>query len=88
MKLKKGVVVCDVGGNPMVICSGEALDLLNGLIHNNKTGDFIFRQLQQETTQEKIVDSMLETFDAPREVIAADAAEFVAEIRKLGLLDE
>lgn len=88
MKLKNGVVVYDVAGSPMVICSGEALDLLHGLIHNNKTGNFIFKQLQQETTEEAIVDAMVEKYDAPRDVIAKDVSNFVGQIREMGLLDE
>ncbi len=88
MKLKNGVVVYDIGGNPMVICSGEALDLLHGLIHNNKTGNFIFRQLQQDTTEEQIVEAMLSKYDVSREVVTRDVRQFVQQIRELGLLDE
>ena len=88
MKLKDGFILQDVGGEHMAVASGPAGEVLNGLVRNNGTADFIFRALMQETTEEAVVDAMTERYDAPRERIAADVARLVAQFREAGLLDE
>lgn len=88
MKLKEGLILHDTGGEHMVVATGEAGNNFNGLIRNNDTAHFIYRQLLGETTEEKIVDAMLEKYDAPREVIAADVHRIITQIREAGLLDE
>ena len=65
MKLKDGFILQDVGGEHMAVASGPVGEVLNGLVRNNGTADFIFRALMQETTEEAVVDAMAERYDAP-----------------------
>lgn len=88
MKLKDGFLVHDVGGEHMAVATGKASHSFNGLIRNNETADFIYRQLLTDTTEEAIVDAMAERYDAPREQIAADVAELIAQLREADFLDE
>lgn len=88
MKLKDGFFVHKVGEEYMAVATGEANRYFNGLIRNNETADFIYRQLLEETTEEAIVDAMVERYDAPREQIAADVAELIAQLREANFLDE
>lgn len=88
MKLKDGFLLQNVGGEHMAVASGKAAKVFNGLIRNNGTADFIYHQLMQDTTEEQIVDAMVEKYDAPREVIAKDVHNIIAELRKNGFLDE
>lgn len=88
MKLKDGFVLHNVGDEHMVVATGEAGKFFNGLIRNNGTANFIFEQLLQDTTEEQIVDAMLERYDASREQIAADVKRVVGQIREAGFLDE
>lgn len=88
MKLKQGFILHDTGGEHMVVATGEAGKNFNGLIRNNETANFIYRQLLSDTTEEKIVDAMLEKYDAPKEVIAADVHRIILQIREAGLLED
>ena len=88
MKLKSGFVLHDVGGEHMAVATGEALLKFNGMVRNNDTADFIFRQLLEDTTEEKIVDAMCAEYNAPRDVIANDVRKVLAQLRKADLLDE
>ena len=88
MKLKQGFILHDTGGEHMVVATGEAGKSFNGLIRNNDTANFIFQQLMNDTTEEKIVDAMLEQYDAPREVVAADVHRIIVQIREAGILDD
>ena len=88
MKLKEGFILHDVGDEHMVVAAGKATKIFNGLIRNNDTADFIYRQLLKETTEEQIVSAMLKEYDAPAEVIADDVHRVVDQIRKAGFLEE
>lgn len=88
MKLKDGFFAHDVGNEHMVIATGDASRIFNGLIRNNETADFIYRQLMKETTEKDIVDAMEKEYDAPREQIEADVSKLVNQLREAGFLDE
>lgn len=88
MKLKEGFILHNVGDEHMVVATGEAGKLFNGLVRNNATANFIFEQLLQETCEEQIVDAMMAKYDASREQIASDVKRVVNQIREAGFLDE
>lgn len=88
MRLKQGFVMHDIGGEYMAVATGAAGEIFNGLIRNNETADFIFRQLLQDTTEEKIVNEMLKVYDAEKNQIKGDVHRVVEVIRKAGFLDE
>ena len=87
MKLKEGFLLHDVGEEHMMVATGEASKAFNGLVRNNKTAAFIFKQLMNDTTEEQIVDAMLAEYDAPRERIAEDVHKVILQIREAGFLD-
>ena len=88
MKLKDGFLIHPDGRETMVVASGPAAQVFNGLIRNNATASFIFAQLQRPTTEQAIVDAMVQRYDAPREQIAADVHRMVQRLREEGFLDE
>ena len=59
-----------------------------GLIRNNKTAAFIVECLKEDTTEEKIVEAMLEKYDAPKDVLAKDVSDVIEKLRKVGALNE
>ena len=59
-----------------------------GLIRSNKTAAFIVECLKEDTTEEKIVEAMLEKYDAPKDVLAKDVSDVIEKLRKVGALDE
>lgn len=88
MKLKDGVFLHQVGDEYMGVTQGIAAKSFNGLIRNNKTADSIMELLKEDTTEEKVITTMLEKYDAPRELIAQDVLKIVEKLRSVGLLDE
>lgn len=88
MKLKKGFILHQVGDEYMAVATGEAAKHFNGLVRNNKTAQFIFEQLLQDTTEADVVEAVANKFDAPVEQIAADVRLVLSKIREAGFLDE
>ena len=86
MKLNKNFITHDTAEEHFMMAVGESD--FKGLVRNNKTAAFIVDCLKNETSEEEIVGKMLEKYDAPREVIAADLGRILATLRKIGALDE
>lgn len=88
MNLKEGFVLHNVGAEHMVVATGEAGKIFNGLVRNNTTANFIFEQLLKDTTEEQIVDSMLAKYDVSKEQVTSDVKRVIQQIREAGFLNE
>ena len=86
MKLKKEFIPHETGNESLLIPAGGAG--FSGLIKGNKTLGIILEMLKEDTTEEKIIDSMKQRFDAPEEVIAGDVRKALSELRNIGAIDE
>ncbi len=86
MKLHQGFITHETDGEQIMVSAGKTA--FNGMIRSNATAAFIVDCLKEETTEGAIVEKMLERYDAPREVIAADVARIIDTLRKNGVLDE
>lgn len=88
MRLKEGFVLHNIGEEYMAVATGEAAENFNGIVRSNETGAYVFELLQEEITEEAIVDAMCEKYDADRDVIAKDVANIVQKMREAGFLHE
>ncbi len=86
MKLKKEFITHDTGKESLLVPTGSAD--FSGLVRGNKTLGAILALLKEDTTEEAIVAAMKERFDAPEDVIVRDVKKALAELRKIGALDE
>lgn len=86
MKLKDGFITHETDGEQIMVAAGNAG--FSGLVRSNRTAAFIVDALKKETTFAQIVDAMAAKYDAPRDVIAADAEKILAQLRTIGALDE
>jgi len=85
MKLKKTFVTHTVGGQKVLVSADSSF---NGMVRCNGTGGEIIELLKEETTVDRVVDAMLERYEAPREVIDEDVRSVVEQLRKIGAIDE
>jgi len=75
MKIKEGYVLRQVAGENIVIPSGTDLDL-NMMITLNETGKFLWEQLQEEKTEQQLLDAVLAAYEG------TDPAEALKYIKK------
>ena len=85
MKLKDTYITHESDGEQILLDTSSSFA---GLIRNNKTAAFIVECLKEDTTEEKIVEAMLEKYDAPKDVLAKDVSDVIEKLRKVGALDE
>lgn len=88
MKIKSGLISHQIDGQYVTVASGEAGDVFHGMIRSNAAALDILKMLEQDTTEECVVDQLYARFDAPREVIAQDVQGIIEKLREAGLLDE
>jgi hypothetical protein len=88
MKLKKGFVVREVGGRTVAVAIGEMAKSFHGMISLNGSGKFIWQALADETTEEAIVNDLLEEYDVSREIAEIDVKKFIDQLRAEGLILE
>ncbi len=85
MKLKKQFITHNTDDGQLMISAGGSF---NGMVRSNRTAADIIDLLKEETTVQKIVDVMLEKYDAPREIIEQDVESVLNSLRKIGAVDE
>ena len=88
MKLKKGLVLHEVGGEYVMVATGKLAKKFNGMVRNNETSHFIMQQMQTHTTEEEIVEKVLSTYESDRKEVAESVHSIVEQLRQAGLLDE
>lgn len=86
MKLKKEFITHDTGTEYLLVPTGTAG--FSGLARGNKTLGAILTLLKEDTTEEAVVAAMKARFEAPEELIIRDVRKALAELRKIGALDE
>ena len=88
MKLKEGFITYVTDGEQLMVAAGPSADVFHGLVRSNETAAFIVDSLKTDTTVDKIVDSLLEIYDAPRAVIEKDTKSIISKLRSIGAVDE
>lgn len=86
MKLKNEFIVHNVGDETLLVPTADAS--FHGLVQGNKTVDTILGCLQEDTTEEKNLDSLKEKYDGDEEDMRADIADVIKRLRAIGAIDE
>lgn len=86
MKLKKEFITHNTDRESLLVPAGGAG--FSGLVRGNRTLGEILKLLKTDTTEEQIVSALKARFDAPEGAVEKDVARVIAELRKIGALDE
>ena len=86
MKIKDGFIISTVAGEHVVLPSGGDLDL-SIMITLNDTGKFLWEQLQEEKTDEELLQAVLSAYEgADPEQVKEYIAAFVDSLRENNFL--
>lgn len=85
MKLKKEFIVYNSGEESMLVPSGSAA--FSGLVKGNETFGAILKLLSADISEEELIRSLCDEYDASAEKIAADVKKAVAILREIGALE-
>lgn len=85
MKLNENYVLRQVADEFILVPVTGDFDF-NGIIALNEVGKEIYELLPQVKDEAELVDRLFEIFEASKEELAADVAEFNAQLRKEKIL--
>ena len=86
MKLKSSFITHDIDGKQVMIDIDR--NGFSGMVRSNSTAAYIVDQLKNETSRDEILDKMSERYEAPRDVMGRDLDDILAQLRKIGALEE
>lgn len=87
MKLNKNFISHNSGNTAVLIPVGSESDF-SGIVKGNKTLGMILDLLKEETTEETIVKKLKTRFNDDGGRIESDVKMLIAELRKIGAIDE
>ena len=86
MKLNKEFLLHNTGSESILVPSGSAG--FSGVVRGNKTLGAVLELLKEETTETEMISVLKTRFDAPDGAVEKDVAKVLAELRRIGALDE
>lgn len=87
MKIKKGFVVREVGGETVVVPVGAMSKVFHGMINLNETGAFLWNFYQTEHSVEDGVEALLAEYDVDKNLAQRDVESFVETLTKNGFAE-
>ena len=87
MKILKELVYRNIAGDHVLVPVGSTTLEDNGLFVLTETGARIWELLPGCETPQELVQTLLEEYDAPEDVLAADVDEFLQKLQNLGILE-
>ena len=88
MKVSKDFILREIAGEIMLVPVGAAAAKFNGLITMNEVGKFIFEALGEERDIATLTEMICAEYEIDKETAAADAGEFLQQLREVGALVE
>ena len=86
MKLRKGFIVHHSGEESILVSTGDTD--FSGVVNGNQTLGLILECLKEDVSEQDIVASLKEKFEADEGAIERDVAKAISELRKIGAIDE
>ncbi len=87
MKIKKGFILREVGGESVVVPVGELSKTFHGMINLNETGAFLWRFFGEEHTAEEAIAALCKEYDADPAQVEEDVARFMEILSKNGFCE-
>ncbi len=87
MKIKKGFILREVGGESVVVPVGERSKSFHGMINLNETGAFLWRFFSEEHTAEEATAALCAEYEANQDDVSADVLRFMEILEKNGFCE-
>jgi hypothetical protein len=88
MKIKNNYMLKEVAGQNIAVPVGDESIDFNAMISLNDTGAFLWHKLEEDVTEQQLVEALLEEYEVSKETAENDVSAFVIKMREAKLLDE
>lgn len=86
MKIKTGYILRKMVKNYMAIPVGGKTTDFDGMITLNETGAFLWRQMEQDTDVDTLVEALQKEYDVSRERAISSVERIIEKLQKADLL--
>ena len=86
LKIKDGFVVREILDSYMAVPVGERTRDVHGVIALNETGAFLWKMLEEDTSEDKLIASMVKEYEITEEIAKDDIKEYLSFLREKGWL--
>lgn len=84
MKATREFVLREIAGEHILIPVGETAQKLHGMLNLSESGLLLWNTLQEERTEEELVEALLVEYEVDR--ATADVRAFIGQMEKSGML--
>lgn len=88
MRIKEGFVVRKVADSYMAVPVGERTAEIQGVIGLNEAGVFLWKALEEEVSEDKLISLLMKEYEISEEVAKSDVEEFLSYLTEKGWLYE
>ncbi|HZW48674.1 MAG TPA: PqqD family protein [Bacillota bacterium] len=87
MKTKKGFILRPYAGQSVVIAIDQAAEQFNGMIQLNETAAFLWLQLEQDSSEEMLLQALLAEYDVDEITARQSITDVISVLREADLLE-
>lgn len=87
MKIKKNFILREVAGSFLVVAVGNAVKEFGGMVNLNETGAFLWKLLENGSTEELMVEALLKEYDVDCETAKKDVGAFINKLKEAKLVE-
>lgn len=87
MKIDKSFILREIAGDFIIVPTGNTVLNFNGLITVNEIGAFLWELLQEDTTEDKMLEAVLHDYDVDEKTARTDIQEYIKKLEKNGILE-
>jgi hypothetical protein len=88
MKIDKSFILREIAGDYVIVPTGETALQFNGLITVNEVGAFLWEKLQEEITEQELVEAVLAEYEVDADTAQKDVSEFLDYLVKGSILEK
>jgi hypothetical protein len=88
MKIDKSFILREIAGDYVIVPTGETALQFNGLITVNEVGAFLWEKLQEEITEQELVEAVLAEYEVDADTAKKDVSEFLDYLVKGSILEK
>lgn len=86
MKISKEFALREIAGNYIVVPFGKNSVSFKAMITLNETGAFLWRQIEEERTEQELLTALLEEYDIDSETAKGDIASFIEKLKSANII--
>ena len=87
MKLKKGLIIKEVGGRAIVISTDPSVSF-DGMLALNESARFLWNMLESGAQREELMLALMSEYDIDRALAERDTDALLSTLRELSLIYE